>query len=144
MIFLLCDHAGFDLKESIKNRLFKKGYDIVDVGAFTKDDNDDFSTYINLVKKSFDCSKKEDKIIAVCGSGVGMNIGLNKIKGVRCVVGHNVKEVQTAREHNNINALALGGRCVGEISAYKMIDTFLSTVALGGKYKKRMDDIEIK
>ncbi len=144
MIYLLCDHAGFELKEYIKNKLVKEQFDIVDIGAFEKDENDDFSSFVSLLKKTFDSTKKEDRIIAVCGSGVGMNIGLNKIKGVRCVMGHSEEEVCLARKHNDVNALSLGGRVTSKVSAKKMVDTFLKTDTLGGKYKKRMDEIEMK
>lgn len=144
MIFLLCDHAGFDLKEYIKDRLCKMQNDIVDVGAFEKKDSDDFSGYVEIIRKNFDSARAGDRIIACCGSGVGMNIGLNKIKGVRCVLGHDVEEVKKAREHNDVNALALGGRTTGKVVACKMVRAFLQTETLGGKYKKRMDEIEIK
>ncbi len=144
MIVLLCDHAGFELKEYIKKRLLKENYDIVDVGACELDENDDFSTYVGIVKRTVDCLNANNKIIAVCGSGVGMCIGLNKIKGIRCVVGHSAEEVEMARRHNNVNALALGGRVTKTLVAYKMVKTFLETESLGGKYAKRMNDIEIK
>lgn len=144
MIVLLCDHAGFELKEYLKNRLVKENYDIVDVGACELDENDDFSTYVGIVRNTIDTFNAENKIIAVCGSGVGMCIGLNKIKGVRCVVGHSVSEVEMARLHNDVNTLALGGRVTGKMLAYKMVKTFLETKSLGGKYARRMSDIEIK
>lgn len=144
MIFLLCDHAGFELKEFIKNKLCKEKLDIVDIGAFKLDEGDDFSSYIGVLKKTFDPTKKKDRIIALCGSGVGMCIGLNKIKGVRCVVGHSEEEVNLARAHNDVNALSLGGRVTSKVSAGKMVKAFLETDTLGGKYKKRMDEIEIK
>lgn len=144
MIVLLCDHAGFELKEYLKNRLVKENFDIVDVGACKLDENDDFSTYVGIVRKTIDISNGENEIIAICGSGVGMCIGLNKIKGIRCVVGHSVSEVEMARLHNDVNALALGGRVTGKKVAYKMVKTFLETKSLGGKYARRMSDIEIK
>ena len=144
MIVLLCDHAGFEIKEYLKNRLVKENYDIVDVGACELDENDDFSTYVGIVRRTIDTFNTENKIIAVCGSGVGMCIGLNKIKGVRCVVGHSVSEVEMARLHNDVNTLALGGRVTGKRVAYKMVKTFLETKSLGGKYARRMSDIEIK
>ncbi len=144
MIYLLCDHAGFELKEYVKNKLCKEQRNIVDIGAYKQDESDDFSSFVGILKNTFDPAKKEDKIIALCGSGVGMCIGLNKIKGVRCVLGHSVEEVKLARAHNDVNALSLGGRVTSKISAGKMVEAFLGTNTLGGKYKKRMDEIEIK
>jgi len=143
MIILGCDHAGFKLKEKIKNYIQKLDMDIVDVGAFNEHSQDDFSKYALLMLKVFE-DYKEAKLIAVCGSGVGMNIALNKQKGIFCVLGHNVKEVKKAREHNNVNAIAFGGRTTCFLKAKAMIKTFLKTDHLGGKYTKRMNDIEIK
>ena len=85
----------------------------------------------------------DSPIIAVCGSGVGMNIGLNKQKGIFCCLGHSVEEVAKAREHNNINALALGGRTTELENAKQMVKAFLTTEHLGGKYTKRMTDIDL-
>ena len=141
MIILGCDHAGFKLKEKIKIYLQKIGEDIVDVGAFNEQNNDDFSKYALLMTKLFD-DYKDAQLIAVCG--VGMNIALNKKKGIFCVVGHNAKEVKKAREHNNVNALALGGRTTCFFKAKSMVNAFLNTHHLGGKYTKRMEYIEIK
>lgn len=141
MIILGADHAGFELKENIKNYLIEQNEDIVDVGAFKVDQEDDFSTFVKLMAKAFS-GNAEAKIVACCGSGVGMNIGLNKIKGVFSCLGHSVEEVKKAREHNNINALALGGRTTTFNLAKKMVEAFLTTEHLGGKYTKRMEEID--
>ena len=87
---------------------------------------------------------KDAKLIAVCGSGVGMNIALNKQKGIFCVLGHSSKEVKKAREHNNVNAIAFGGRTTCFLRAKSMLNTFFKTEHLGGKYLKRMTDIDLK
>lgn len=143
MIIIGADHAGFELKEKLKNFLQKKEEKIVDVGAFSLDENDDFSFYVNLLKKEF--SKDENnRIISVCGSGVGMNVGLNKQKNIRGIVGHNAKEVKLARQHNNINALSLSGRTTSFKAAQKMVNAFLNTSELKGKYERRMREIELK
>jgi len=141
MIILGCDHGGLELKEKIKNYLQKKNFDIVDVGAFELDKMDAFSDYVKKLKCAF-YSNKEARLIAVCGSGVGMSIGLNRIKGVYCVLGYSVDEVALARQHNNVNALALGGRNISIQKAKKMVDAFLNTEHLGGKYTKRMLDLD--
>ena len=141
-IIIGADHAGLELKEKIKTWLTKESYDIVDVGAFALDEKDDFSKYVLLLRKCFDQSK-DAKIIAICGTGIGMDIGLNKHKDIRCVVGHSEEEVSIAVSHNNINALALGGRTTTFAKAKKMIEVFLSGKALKGKYAKRMQDIEL-
>ena len=141
MIILGADHAGYELKEEIKKYLIEQNEDIVDVGAFKIDNEDNFSSFVKLMSKAFE-DNKNAKIIACCGSGVGMNIGLNKIRNVFCCLGHGVEEVAKAREHNNINALALGGRTTQFDLALKMVETFLSTEHLGGKYTKRMEEVD--
>ena len=141
MIILGSDHAGFELKEQVKSFLMEQGHNIVDVGAFSVDPEDDFSHFVSLMAKAND-NNKDTRIIAVCGSGVGMCIGLNKQKNVFCVLGHNAEEVKLAREHNNVNALALAGRKTSFEQAKEMINVFLSTKHLGGKYAKRMANLE--
>lgn len=143
MIILGSDHAGFELKEKIKQYLMELDENIVDVGAFCVDPEDDFSYYVSLMAKAND-KNKNTKIIAVCGSGVGMCIGLNKQKNVFCVLGHNEEEVKLAREHNDVNALALAGRKTSFEEAKLIINAFLSTKHLGGKYAKRMASLESK
>lgn len=142
MIVIGCDHAGFDLKEKIKDFLVENNEDLKDVGAFIYDKEDDFSKFALKMREEF---KKDNfiKIIAVCGSGVGMNIALNKCKGIRCVLGHDINEVRLAREHNNVNALALSGKTNFE-NAKNMVVYFLTTAKLNTeKYIRRMSEIEI-
>jgi ribose 5-phosphate isomerase B len=167
MIILGADHGGFLLKEKIKEKLCDKGYSVVDVGAFEEDSDDDFSKFVKLMCKAFDKAtaekitsqnsqvieeklgkneKKIDefedvKIIAFCGSGVGVSIGLNKHKNIFCAVGHSKDEVEKACLHNGINALALGGRVTAVDDAEKMVEVFLSTKSLGGKYARRMQEL---
>lgn len=166
MIILGADHGGFELKERIKQKLCGENYSVVDVGAFEIDCEDDFSKFVKLMCNAFDnatksasCKKSQEnvenlsenngknaeiedvKIIAFCGSGVGVSIGLNKHKNIFCAVGHNKEEVEKARLHNGINALALGGRVTTFEDAEKMVDVFLSTDSLGGKYARRMQEL---
>ena len=164
MIILGADHGGFELKERIKQKLCSENYSVVDVGAFEIDSEDDFSKFVKLMCNAFDNAtsgnlssqeshenlsenneenaKIEDvRIIAFCGSGVGVSIGLNKHKNIFCAVGHSKEEVEKARLHNGINALALGGRVTTFEDAEKMVDVFLSTKSLGGKYARRMQEI---
>lgn len=141
MIIIGADHGGYELKENIKTYLQEQNEDILDVGAYNVDGEDNFSNFVVLMAKSFK-EYPNSKIIAVCGSGVGMNIGLNKNKNIFCCLGHSVNEVKLAREHNNINALALGGRTTSLEEAKQMIEVFLKTEHLGGKYLQRMTDID--
>ncbi len=164
MIILGADHGGFELKERIKQKLCSENYSVGDVGAFEIDSEDDFSKFVKLMCNAFDnatsgnlSSQENDenlgknneknaeiedvRIIAFCGSGVGVSIGLNKHRNIFCAVGHSKEEVEKARLHNGINALALGGRVTTLEDAEKMVDVFLSTKSLGGKYARRMQEI---
>lgn len=143
MIIIGCDHGGFDLKEALKEYLQEINEDIVDVGAYNLDNNDNFSDYVLKLVKAYNMNK-DAKIIAICGSGVGMSIGLNKNKGILSVVGHSEEEVKIAREHNNVNALCMGGRVINLNLAKKLVNAFLNTSHLGGKHLDRMNAIEIK
>ena len=142
MIILGCDHGGFELKEQIKKYLNSKGLECVDVGAYELNDQDDFSFFSKKMIQKYN-EDKTSKIIAICGSGIGMNIALNKNKGIFSAVGHTVEEVTTARMHNNINSLAFGGRVITFELAIKMIEAFLTTDFIGGKYQKRMSEIDL-
>ncbi len=150
MIIIGADHGGFELKEKMKDELCRSGQAVVDVGAYSLDNEDDFSKFVKLMCTAFDDAnqkrqpnedKQEIKIIAFCGSGVGVCIGLNKHKDILCAVGHSKEEVEKACLHNGINALALGGRVTGVEQAREMIDVFLATKPLGGKYERRMKEI---
>lgn len=142
LIILGSDHGGYEIKEKIKNWLIKQNFNIVDTGAFSLDNNDDFSKYVLLMRKCFD-ENSDAKVISFCSSGVGMNIGLNKHKGIKCIVAHNVEEVRLACQHNGINALSIGGKHTSLIKAKSMISCFLNEKSLKGKYAKRMQDIEL-
>lgn len=140
LIILGSDHAGLALKEQIKSYL-ENSHNIIDCGALVLDKDDDFSKYVLLMRKTFD-QNPEARIVAVCGSGVGMSIGLNKHKNIKCVLGHSVEEVVKARQHNNVNALSLSGSTNIDL-AKSMIDAFLSTKSAKGKYQRRMSEIEL-
>ena len=140
MIVIGCDHGGFELKNKIKDYLVDLDEIVLDVGALELDELDDFSTYARLIAKSM--KKENAKAIAICGSGVGMCIALNRYEGIYAVNGIDSEKVKLARQHNNINALCLGGRMVSYKDAEKMVKAFLETEFLGGKYQKRIDDID--
>lgn len=137
MIIFGADHAGFELKEYLKTYLYNKGFEIYDAGAFEYDSEDSFA---NIVPKAIKVlqESKDSKAIIICGSGVGVCIASNRFKGVYACNCHSVKEVVKAREHNNINVLNLGGRVISKGKAKKIVDAFIATECLGGKYLDRM------
>jgi ribose 5-phosphate isomerase B len=127
-VYLGADFAGFAWKEKIKNHLEKIGtYKIIDVGCYNDDFNDypDFSEQLGL-----NVSKNKGSFgIAVCGSGIGIAIACNKIKGIRAATVHDVTTARLTREHNNANILAVGGWTTGPVQLYDIVDTFLTTKA---------------
>ncbi len=86
-------------------------------------------------------SKQSDLGIAVCGSGIGISIAANKVPGIRAALAHDVMTARLAREHNDANVLALGGRVVTEAAAVEMVQAFLTTSYLGGRHQRRVDKI---
>lgn len=141
MIILAADHGGFELKEKLKKYLIKQGQDIVDIGAFEEQPLDDFTKYAKLAMARMKENKKA-KSIVVCGSGVGVAIVCNRYPGIYAAVGINEEQVKLSRQHNHINVLNLAGRTTTFAKAKKMVDIFLSEPALGGKYAKRMKEID--
>jgi len=154
------DHAGFKLKEKIKVFFNKKGIRFEDVGAFKIDKNDDYPDF--AVKVSKKVKRNKSKGILFCGSGTGMAIAANKIKGIRAAAGISKDEVILARSHNDINILALNGinykgigrklkkkRKLLDIKTkpanfnktLKMIHAFLTTKFEGGRHKRRINKI---
>ena len=87
-------------------------------------------------------NKEADYGIVVCGTGIGISIAANKVKGVRCALCHNTTTARLTREHNDANVLALGGRILGDVLALEIVDVFLSTDFEGGRHLNRINCIE--
>ena len=138
-ISLSSDHAGFDLKEKIKNYLFKKKIKVIDLGP--KNSNSvDYPDYAKKVARNI-VSKKRNVGILVCGSGTGMAMSANKIKKVRAAVCYNAASARLSRMHNNANILALGSRLTNKQNAIKLVNLFLSTKFDGGRHLRRVKKI---
>ena len=138
-ICISSDHAGFELKEYIKNFLINSKISITDLGPILKKSVD----YPDYAKKvSIRVSKKKSEIgILVCGSGTGMAISANKTKGIRAAVGYNLKSTQLSRQHNNANILCLGSRLTKKKDIKKIVSAFLNTKFEGGRHKRRINKI---
>lgn len=139
-IALGADHGGFELKNIIKTFLEKKSYSVVDFGTNTID-SVDYPVYAKLVGNAI-VDNEADFGILVCGTGIGISIAANKIKGIRCALCTNTTMARLTREHNDSNILALGGRIVGDVLALEMVETFLNTKFEGGRHSKRIKLIE--
>ncbi|HOK49712.1 MAG TPA: ribose 5-phosphate isomerase B [Sedimentibacter sp.] len=138
-IVLSSDHGGFELKEEIKAHLIKKGYDVIDIGV--KDtqsvDYPDYGKRAALMV----AGQEADTGIVVCGTGIGISIAANKVKGIRCALCTNEYMARMSRMHNNANMLALGGRVVGRGLALDIVDAWLSAEFEGGRHEIRINKI---
>lgn len=139
-IALGCDHGGFELKETIKRFLIEKGYEVTDKGC-NSTDSVDYPKYGKLVGHSV-ASKETDKGILICGTGIGISLAANKVKGIRAALCSNTTVAKLTREHNDANILSLGARITGDVLALDIVNTFLTTEFEGGRHQKRVDQIE--
>jgi len=138
-ICISSDHAGFKIKEYIKEEMINLGISIIDLGPFS-DNSVDYPDYAKKVSRRV-ATKKSDAGILVCGSGTGMAISANKIKGIRAAVGYNLKSTQLSRQHNNANIICVGSRLTKKKNIKKIIMTFLKTKFDGGRHKRRIQKI---
>lgn len=139
MIVLASDHGGFHLKEEVKKHLEAKGVEIVDVGAFTPDSVD----YPDMALKGCEkiLSGECDKGIFFCGTGVGISMAANKVKGIRACCCSDHFSAKYTRLHNDANVLCLGGRVVGAGIACELADLFIETEFEGGRHARRVEKI---
>ncbi len=142
-IFIGSDHAGFELKEKIKNFLTEQGYQIEDKGAFELNEGDDYPDFIVPVAKAVSLNENSFGIV-LGGSGQGEQIVANKIDGVRAIeyYGGDLDIVKLGREHNNANVLSLGARFVNEQEAMEAIKIFLNTkFSEEERHERRIEEI---
>jgi ribose 5-phosphate isomerase B len=138
-IALGADHAGFELKEKIKQHLVTQGFEVNDRGTHSSE-SVDYPDFARMVGEDVSASKANWGIL-VCGAGIGMAIAANKVPGIRAANIHSEIEAQLSREHNNANVLALGGRMLDEGTAVRIVDRWLNTAFGGGRHQRRIDKI---
>ena len=138
-ICISSDHAGFNLKEDIKNYLINKNISIFDLGPYEKK-SVDYPIYAKKLANRIK-AKKSDIGILVCGSGTGMAICANKIKTIRAAVCYNIRSTRLSRQHNNANIIALGARLTKKSLSLKLVEIFLKTKFEGGRHLKRIKKI---
>ena len=138
-ICIASDHAGYNLKENIKDHLINKYISIFDLGPF-EDKSVDYPDFAKKLARRLK-AKKSDVGILVCGSGTGMAISANKIKGIRAAVCYNPKSTRLSRQHNNANIIALGARLTKKSLSLKLVEIFLKTNFEGGRHLKRIKKI---
>ena len=137
MIIVGSDHGGLDLKNSIIPYMKELGYEVQDLGTYTSDSVD----YPDIAKKVCAALTKEDIGILVCGTGIGISIAANKIKGIRAALCSDVFSAQMAREHNDANVICLGGRVLEDEDAFAILDSFFETTFAGGRHAGRVQKI---
>ena len=138
-ICISSDHAGYKIKEYIKTLLYKKKISLIDLGPHN-DKSVDYPDYAKKVAKRIK-GKKSDFGILVCGSGTGMAISANKIRGVRAAVCYNKTSTYLCRSHNNANILCIGARLTKKNSIGKIVSVFLKTKFEGGRHQRRIKKI---
>ncbi|HHV80679.1 MAG: ribose 5-phosphate isomerase B [Dictyoglomi bacterium] len=133
------DHAGFRMKEELKNYIKTLDIEVKDLGCYSEDPVD----YPDIARDvAISTVKGEtDRGILICGTGIGMSIAANKIKGIRAAVGNEILSVRFSREHNNANILTLGARIIGIEVAKEAVRVFLETSFLGGRHQRRIEKI---
>lgn len=134
-----CDHAGLSLKEPVVAWLVERGYDVHDVGTFDPE-SCDYPDYALKVAHAVADAEAEFGLL-FCGSGIGMAIAANKVAGIRAANCHDVVAARLARQHNDANVLAMGGRFVAPELAIEVIQTFLATPFEGGRHVSRIEKI---
>jgi|TARA_B100001093_G_scaffold392671_1_gene379205 ribose 5-phosphate isomerase B len=138
-ICIASDHAGFKLKEIIKNFLISKNISIIDLGP-NNENSVDYPDFAKKVSNRLKYKKSEIGIL-VCGSGTGMAISANKTKGIRAAVCYSLKSTRLSRLHNNANIIAVGSRLTKKDIALKLVSIFLKTKFEGGRHLKRVKKI---
>ena len=138
-VVLATDHAGFPLKEAIKEHLISRKIDVIDVGTFSEESVD----YPEIIRKGCAVVLEENiPGLIFGGSGIGESMAANKVKGVRSARCTTVDDAEMSRRHNNANVMSMGGRMLDVKTAKKMVDVFLSTDFDGGRHEQRVNDLE--
>lgn len=143
-IHIATDHAGLDLKNTIKDYLINKGHDVIDHGAYEYDALDDYPDFIFPCANAV-ASDKDSRGIILGGSGQGEAMAANRIKGCRAAVFYNgPKEIiKLSREHNNANIISLGARFMSENEIYKIIELWLNEPFAGGRHQRRIEKLDL-
>ncbi len=136
MIAIGADHAGVFMKNDLKKFIEDMGYEVKDFGTFT-DESCDYPVYAKAVSEAV-AKGDFEKGILVCGTGIGMSMAANKVKGIRAAVCTDPKSTEFTRRHNDANVLCLGARIIDEETAENLVRIFLTTEFEGGKHLKRI------
>lgn len=134
-----CDHGGFVLKNSVASTLKRLGAEVVDYGCFDES-SVDYPVYGEKVAKAVASGECELGVV-MCGTGIGISISANKIKGIRCAVVTNTYMARLTKNHNNANIIALGGRVISPSEAEAIVEAWFTAEYEGGRHQRRLDMI---
>lgn len=138
-VILSADHAGVTIRNEIKDLLETKGIEYDDTGC-QGTDSVDYPDY-SLPAAERVAKGEFDRAILICGTGIGMSIAANKVKGIRCALAHDVYSAKLTRQHNDSNVLAMGERVIGPGLAREIAEVWLDTEFEGGRHARRVDKI---
>jgi ribose 5-phosphate isomerase B len=131
-LVIASDHAGFSLKEEVRAYLARAGHQVLDLGAFTCNPEDDYPDFAERVGEAIRAGEAQRGVL-ICGSGVGVSIAANKIPGVRAAMCHDTYSAHQGVEHDDMNVLVLGARIIGTSLAYELVDAFLGAGFISGE-----------
>ena len=135
-IAVSCDHGGYRLKNVLMKEMVNQGYEVIDFGTYNED-SCDYPDYAATAAKAV-ASGECEKGVVVCGTGIGVSITCNKVKGIRCALVHDVFSAKATRAHNDTNMLAMGQRVIGEGLALEILNAWLHTDYEGGRHDARI------
>ncbi len=133
------DHGGYDMKEELKKRLQEENHQVVDIGCYSHDAVDYPEIAVKLCRTVLD--DQMDFGLLCCGTGIGVSIAANKVKGIRAALCSDCYSARMAKAHNNANVITMGGRTVGIELAWMMVQAYMSETFLGGIHEKRVNSI---
>lgn len=138
-IYIGADHAGFPLKETLRVYIKEQGHEVIDLGTFDESSVD----YPDLAREVAEKVREnpDSRGVLVCGTGIGVAIAANKLKGIRAANVHDIAEAELSRKHNNANIVTVGGRTMEPETAKSVVDTFIATTFEGGRHQGRIDKI---
>ncbi len=139
-LVIACDHAAYGMKENVKKYLTEQGHSVIDCGTHSEE-SCDYPVFAKALCKEINDGNAELGIL-ICGTGIGMSMAANKIKGIRAAVCSDYFSAKFTRAHNNANVICLGARVTGEGLALELIDIFLNTPFEGGKHLRRINMFE--
>lgn len=134
------DHAGFEYKQFLMVHARELGHEVIDLGTYSKD-SCDYPVYGHAVATAV-ANGEAERGVLVCGTGFGISLAANRIKGIRCVNASEELTVKMSRHHNNSNMISIGARVVGHDKAISLLDTFLTEEFDGVRHQRRIDLID--